>query len=128
MQSFLFDRVASSKIPQHVYIVAGLPPTQTVKVHVIQLNKFSTAPTRFIRQREISKLLILEIWQRLLGRTDFGVDDNFFELGGDFLLGDHDVAGSRGPDTAADFAVVLAGDMDRAAARRHRAARYSSRK
>src|SRR6185437_15068338 len=28
----------------------------------------------------------LEIWERLLRRTDIGVDDSFFELGGDSLL------------------------------------------
>ncbi len=87
LQSFLFDRVASSKIPQHVYIVAGLPRTQTGKVHVSELKKQILdradeihPPTRNL------EVLILEIWQRLLGRTDFGVDDNFFELGGDSLL------------------------------------------
>ena len=87
LQSFLFERVASSKIPQHVYIVASLPRTQTGKVHVSELKKQILdraneihPPTRNL------EILILEIWQRLLGRTDFGVDDNFFELGGDSLL------------------------------------------
>jgi thioesterase domain-containing protein/acyl carrier protein len=29
---------------------------------------------------------IIEIWQKLLGRKDIGIDDDFFELGGDSLL------------------------------------------
>ena len=56
LQSFLFDRVASSKIPQHIYIVASLPRTQTGKVHVSELKKqILDRANEIIRQREISK-------------------------------------------------------------------------
>ncbi len=87
LQSFLFDRVASSKIPQHIYIVASLPRTQTGKAHVSELKKQILDRVSEIHPpTRILEVLILEIWQRLLGRSDFGVDDNFFELGGDSLL------------------------------------------
>jgi acyl-CoA synthetase (AMP-forming)/AMP-acid ligase II len=87
LQNFMFERVASPKIPQHIYIVASLPRTRTGKAHVSEIKKQILDRTNEIHPpTRILEVLILEIWQRLLGRTDFGVDDNFFELGGDSLL------------------------------------------
>jgi acyl-CoA synthetase (AMP-forming)/AMP-acid ligase II/thioesterase domain-containing protein len=87
LQSFLFDRVASAKIPQHIYIVATLPRTRTGKVQISELkDHFSDRANEIHPPTGNLEVLILEIWERLLGRSDFGVDDNFFELGGDSLL------------------------------------------
>jgi oxalate---CoA ligase len=87
LQSFLYERLASSKIPQRVYVVSTLPRTKTGKVQISELrNYFSDRDREIVPPGGILEILIVDIWERLLGRTDIGVDENFFELGGDSLL------------------------------------------
>jgi acyl-CoA synthetase (AMP-forming)/AMP-acid ligase II/thioesterase domain-containing protein/acyl carrier protein len=87
LQSFLYERVSLSKIPQRVYVVAEFPRTQTGKIQISELKERILNRDRQILRPESSlEALVVEIWERLLGRTDIGIDDNFFELGGDSLL------------------------------------------
>src|SRR4029079_15627882 len=87
LQSFLYERVSSFKIPQRIYIVAELPRTQAGKIHISALKeRILNRDRQILRPEGTLEPLIAEIWERLLGRTDIGVDENFFELGGDSLL------------------------------------------
>lgn len=87
LQSFLYEHLTSSKIPQRVHIVEKLPRTQTGKVRISELrDHFSNRARSIVRPSGSLEAVIVEIWERLLRRSDIGVDENFFELGGDSLL------------------------------------------
>jgi len=87
LQSFLYERLASSKIPQRVHVIEELPRTQTGKVRISELrDHFSNCARNIVGPNGSLEAVIIEIWERLLRRTDIGVDENFFELGGDSLL------------------------------------------
>jgi acyl-CoA synthetase (AMP-forming)/AMP-acid ligase II/thioesterase domain-containing protein len=87
LQSFLYERLAPFKVPQRVYVTSTLPRTGTSKIRTSELREYFSNRIRHIVPPEGDlEVLILQIWQRLLGRTDIGVDENFFELGGDSLL------------------------------------------
>jgi acyl-CoA synthetase (AMP-forming)/AMP-acid ligase II len=87
LQSFLYEHLTSSKIPQRVHIVEKLPRTQTGKVRISELrDHFSNRARSIVRPSGSLEAVIIELWERLLRRTDIGVDENFFELGGDSLL------------------------------------------
>lgn len=78
-------------------------PTYMVPSHVVGLDAFPLSPNgkvdrralpspdheAFVRDRVAVppagplELQYLKVWQRLLGRDDFGVTDDFFDLGGD---------------------------------------------
>jgi acyl-CoA synthetase (AMP-forming)/AMP-acid ligase II/acyl carrier protein len=84
---FLSDHLAPFKIPQHVFVKAELPKGATGKTLRRQLSEEAayrvrgiTPPTLPLQQQ------ILEVWQRLIGRDDIGIDDDFLEIGGDSLL------------------------------------------
>jgi oxalate---CoA ligase len=87
LRSFLFDHLAPSKVPQHVFVMDALPRGSTGKISRAQLSEtIANRVRRIAPPRNILESQALEIWQRLIGRTDIGVDDNFFEAGGDSLL------------------------------------------
>jgi acyl carrier protein len=83
---FVYDRLAPFQRPRHVHIVDSLPVGPTGKISRPRLSA-AFADARQAGQMPAAPLeiLIAEIWQRLLNRTDIGMDDDFFELGGDSL-------------------------------------------
>jgi acyl-CoA synthetase (AMP-forming)/AMP-acid ligase II/acyl carrier protein len=87
IKMFLADQLTSFKIPQQVFFTSALPKGATGKVLRLQLAEAALRRTRNIAPPEGPfHFQILEIWQRLLGRDDIGIDDDFFEAGGDSLL------------------------------------------
>jgi len=83
----LRGRLAAFKIPQRIDIVTSLPKSHTGKVLRTQLAEASINREQQIDPLETPlQIRILEVWQRLLQRTDVGVHDDFFEVGGDSLL------------------------------------------
>jgi acyl-CoA synthetase (AMP-forming)/AMP-acid ligase II/thioesterase domain-containing protein len=87
LQSFLDRHVAPFKIPQRIHLVSALPRTQAGKIQISELKEhFSNSDREIVPPEGNLEPLIVEIWERLLGRTDIGVDDNFFDMGGDSLL------------------------------------------
>jgi len=87
IKTFLADQLTPFKIPQQVSFTSALPKGATGKVLRSQLAEAALRRTRNIAPPEaIFHFQILEIWQRLLGRDDIGIDDDFFEAGGDSLL------------------------------------------
>lgn len=83
---FVYDRLAPFQRPRHVHIVESLPVGQTGKISRPLLSA-SLANTKPPTEAPVASLefVIAGIWQRLLNRTDIGVDDDFFEIGGDSL-------------------------------------------
>jgi acyl-CoA synthetase (AMP-forming)/AMP-acid ligase II/thioesterase domain-containing protein/acyl carrier protein len=87
MKAFLTDHLAPFKIPHHVVVMPELPKGATGKTLRLQLSEAAAAQIRDIAPPEDPlHVQILEIWQRLLGRADIGIDEDFFEAGGDSLL------------------------------------------
>jgi acyl-CoA synthetase (AMP-forming)/AMP-acid ligase II/acyl carrier protein len=87
LQSFLHERLAPFKVPQRVHVTSTLPRTETGKIRTSELREnFSNRVGQFVPPEGDLEWLIADIWQRLLGRTDIGVEENFFEAGGDSLM------------------------------------------
>jgi acyl-CoA synthetase (AMP-forming)/AMP-acid ligase II len=87
IRTFLSDHLAPFKIPQQVFLKEQLPKGVTGKPLKRQLAEAAAARTsNVIPAWRPFQVLILEIWQRLLGRSDIGIEDDFFEAGGDSLL------------------------------------------
>lgn len=83
---FIADRLAPFQMPRHIEIAEKLPLGATGK---ISRSRLSEAFANRERPREEPgsplEIQIADIWQRLLKRTDIGIDDDFFEMGGDSL-------------------------------------------
>jgi thioesterase domain-containing protein/acyl carrier protein len=87
LRMFLYERLAPSRVPQQVFALDSLPRGTTGKISRSELATIVAGrPRQPVPPSTLLELEIAEIWQRLLGHADFGVDDNFFEAGGDSLL------------------------------------------
>ena len=83
---FVCDRLAPYQMPRHIQIVESLPVGATGKISRSQLSEaFANRERPKVQPMAPLEILIADIWQRLLKRTDVGVDDDFFEIGGDSL-------------------------------------------
>jgi acyl-CoA synthetase (AMP-forming)/AMP-acid ligase II len=90
IKEFLCDQLAQFKVPQHVFVMSELPKGATGKISRSELSEAAANRIRaIVPPKEPLEFQILEIWQRLIGRTDIGIDDDFFEAGGDSLLATH---------------------------------------
>jgi len=87
IRKFLSQHLAPFKIPPRVLVQTALPRGVTGKVLRLQLSEAATDRIRnIVPAWSPLQVQILEVWQRLLGRSDIGIDDDFFEAGGDSLL------------------------------------------
>jgi acyl-CoA synthetase (AMP-forming)/AMP-acid ligase II/thioesterase domain-containing protein len=85
--AFVSDRLASFQLPRHIEILESLPVGVTGKISRTQLSIATANVQRLTGQPGVPlEMLIANIWQRLLNRTNIGVEDDFFEIGGDSLL------------------------------------------
>jgi len=83
---FVYDRLAPFQMPRQVHIVQSLPVGATGKISRPQLSATFASRQRLGAPPEAPlEILINDIWRRLLGRDDIGMDDDFFEIGGDSL-------------------------------------------
>ena len=98
LREYLYEQVASFKVPRRIVLCDQLPRGQTGKVKRRQLaeclEEMTAAGTVIAASRSIedtpidSNLVIqlTEIWGRLLKISPLSLDDDFFENGGDSLL------------------------------------------
>lgn len=87
LTAHLFERLARHKIPQHIFFVQSMPRGNTGKVLKRELAAALADKIRApIFPELILEFQIAEIWHRIIGHNDFGVEDDFFEIGGDSLL------------------------------------------
>ena len=87
IKTFLGSHLAPFKIPQHVAVMPALPKGPSGKTLRRQLSEAAVDRVRnVVRPGVPLQGQVLEIWERLLGRDDIGIDDDFFEAGGDSLL------------------------------------------
>jgi acyl-CoA synthetase (AMP-forming)/AMP-acid ligase II/thioesterase domain-containing protein len=87
IRTFLSQHLAPFKIPRRVLVQTALPKGVTGKLLRLKLSEAAADRIQnVVPAWSPLQVLILEIWQRLLGRSDIGIDDDFFEAGGDSLL------------------------------------------
>jgi acyl-CoA synthetase (AMP-forming)/AMP-acid ligase II/thioesterase domain-containing protein/acyl carrier protein len=85
--SFVSDRLAAFQLPRHIEILKSLPVGGTGKISRAQLSRASiNVPRPTEPPGAPLEMLIANIWQRLLNRTNIGIEDDFFAIGGDSLL------------------------------------------
>jgi acyl-CoA synthetase (AMP-forming)/AMP-acid ligase II/thioesterase domain-containing protein/acyl carrier protein len=87
LRKFLRSRLAPFKIPQRIDIVESLPKSHTGKILRTELAESALHREHHIARAEHPlEFQIMDIWRRLLQRSDIGIHDDFFEAGGDSLL------------------------------------------
>ncbi|HWD19235.1 MAG TPA: amino acid adenylation domain-containing protein [Verrucomicrobiae bacterium] len=87
VRRFLREREPAHLIPSRFFVMASLPLTPNGKVDRRQLptDEAGAAETLVLPRTDPERALA-QIWEKLLGVKQVGVDQNFFELGGHSLL------------------------------------------
>jgi oxalate---CoA ligase len=89
LNEFLAARLAAYKLPRRWCYRSSLPRGSSGKVLRKSLAEACARSIRDVVMPDPERLLQLELrdlWRRLLGTQDVGLDDDFFDLGGDSLL------------------------------------------
>ena len=87
LKEFLAARLAGFKLPRRVSFVSALPRGNTGKVLRGALSEaYAAGRHQFVQPDRLFELELRDLWARLLGTDDIGIDDDFFEKGGDSLL------------------------------------------
>ncbi len=88
LTEFVAGRLAAFKLPRRIHIVPSLPRGNTGKIlRRVLTEAYAAAPRGEILEPEcLVELEIRDIWARLLGTDEIGLEEDFFERGGDSLL------------------------------------------
>jgi acyl-CoA synthetase (AMP-forming)/AMP-acid ligase II/thioesterase domain-containing protein len=87
LKDFLARSLAPFKLPRTVHRVERLPRGKTGKVLRGALSAAYAHRRRdIVPPHHPLEFELRDIWQRLLGTDDFGIDDDFLDKGGDSLL------------------------------------------
>lgn len=86
LKAWLTDRIPAFMMPQFFVPVDALPRTPTGKIqrNRLELPEDMSEAHRVPASSQDEKILV-DIWQEILGHSDFGITDNFFDVGGDSL-------------------------------------------
>lgn len=85
--AFLRGRLPAAMVPSSLAVVSSLPLLPTGKVDRGALAR--AAPRRATpaaSPADLLELRLLDAWQRVLGKREFGVRDRFFDVGGHSIL------------------------------------------
>lgn len=87
LKRFLAGRLAGFKLPRGIWFVASLPRGNTGKVQRGALSRaYEASRPEGVAPDDLLEVELRDLWARLLGARDIGIDDDFFESGGDSLL------------------------------------------
>jgi amino acid adenylation domain-containing protein len=89
LRGFVKESLPEYMVPSSLVLLDELPLTARGKVDRRALSKPDLLPLRTgaeVEARDPLELILLRIWQRVLGVTRIGITDNFFDLGGHSLL------------------------------------------
>ncbi|MFW6357750.1 MAG: condensation domain-containing protein [Chroococcales cyanobacterium] len=89
LRQFLQEKLPDYMIPSLFMELEGLPLTSNGKVNRKALpspNKNRLSEKGFVSPKTPIEAILANIWGRILGLTQVGIEDNFFELGGHSLL------------------------------------------
>jgi amino acid adenylation domain-containing protein len=89
IRAYLASRLPDYMVPAALVFLPQLPLTANGKVDrkaLMTMEVQADLVRDVVAARNPTEQQLLQIWQQLLGSTDFGVEDNFFEIGGDSVL------------------------------------------
>ena len=88
LRSYLKQQLPDYMVPQAVILLPKLPLTPNGKIDRQALPEPEQAQIQreIVAPRNEEEALVLNIWQRVLGRDRISINDNFFELGGHSLM------------------------------------------
>ena len=90
VRQFLRERLPEFMLPSGCMFLDEMPLSQNGKVDRKKLPPFETTPLRLSEiaatPRTEAQQTVAEIWKKILGGNEIGLDDNFFEVGGNSLL------------------------------------------
>jgi len=100
LTAHLRSRLPAHMLPAHLMCLAALPLTPNGKLdrQGLPAPEASRQSLDQVAAASPAEMLLVEIWQELLGLDSVGVTENFFELGGDSIISLQAVsrAGQRG--------------------------------
>ncbi len=86
LKAWLAERIPAFMLPQFFLSVDALPRTPTGKLQRSKLElPQDLSGAHRIAPRTKNEAILTEVWQQVLGHSDFGTTDNFFDVGGDSL-------------------------------------------
>ncbi len=90
IRQFLRERLPEFMLPSAGLFLDALPLSPNGKVDRRNLPSIEAAPrantASAVTPMTEAQQTVAEIWKKVLGARDIGLDDNFFEVGGDSLL------------------------------------------
>ncbi|HSA68921.1 MAG TPA: AMP-binding protein, partial [Burkholderiales bacterium] len=87
LKRFLAARLAGFKVPRRILLLSSLPRGHTGKIQRSALSEaYGTTSREAAAPSRLIEYELRQLWRRLLGTQDIGIDDDFFEKGGDSLL------------------------------------------
>jgi oxalate---CoA ligase len=87
LKRFLAERLAGFKVPRRILLLSSLPRGDTGKIQRSALSEaYGTTSREAAPPSRLIEYELRQLWERLLGKQDIGIDDDFFETGGDSLL------------------------------------------
>jgi len=96
LRRFAARRLADFKVPATVLVLDEIPKGPTGKVQRIGLaerlglpsgeSRSPKAPAAFVPPRTPTERALADLWCKILGLEEVGVDDRFLDLGGDSML------------------------------------------
>lgn len=76
-------------IPQKIIVVDQIPLTTNGKVDIKRLLEYNTKDSvakGYIAPKNNTEKALLEIWRKILGKSEINVHENFFDIGGNSIL------------------------------------------
>jgi nocardicin nonribosomal peptide synthetase NocA len=102
------SRLPAAVVPHHVIVLDALPLNLNGKVDRSALPEpVIDQESQTERPDDATQVLLIALWQRVLGRTSVGLDDDFFGLGGDSMTAIRLVAMARKQDLQIRLADVF---------------------
>jgi acyl-CoA synthetase (AMP-forming)/AMP-acid ligase II/thioesterase domain-containing protein/acyl carrier protein len=87
LKRFLAERLAGFKVPRRILLLSSLPRGHGGKIQRSALSEaYGTASREAAAPSRLIEHELRQLWERLLGTQDIGIDDDFFEKGGDSML------------------------------------------
>jgi amino acid adenylation domain-containing protein len=90
LRNKLKDKLPEYMLPSYFIKLDSFPLTPNNKVDRKELSKFDISELVIhhssIKPQTIEEKIFVQIWEKLLGIQNIGIDDNFFELGGHSIL------------------------------------------
>jgi amino acid adenylation domain-containing protein len=90
LRQFLRERLPEFMLPSDCLFLDEMPLSPNGKVDRKKLPPFEAAPARTAERSTAPKTeaqqIVAEVWEKVLGTREIGLDDNFFEVGGNSLL------------------------------------------